>query len=109
MVKSACLALFVILIAGCGSGQAQFGATMHLTNKEPIRSDALAASGHPDATGAPGKENVNSVIPEITMAMLRAGEEVLRAFDPEEEEDAALVAAIYWAMDAARVNLAPRE
>jgi hypothetical protein len=25
MLKSACLALFVILIAGCGSGQAQFG------------------------------------------------------------------------------------
>jgi hypothetical protein len=26
---------------------------MHLTNKEPIRSNALAASGHPDTAGAP--------------------------------------------------------
>jgi len=64
---------------------------------------------HDRAAGAPEKENVSPVIPEITMAMLRAGEEALRAFDPEKEEDAALVAAIYWAMDAARVNCAPRK
>jgi hypothetical protein len=39
---------------------------MHLTNKEPIRSDALAASGLPDAIGAPVK--VIQVTPEMVLA-----------------------------------------
>jgi hypothetical protein len=46
---------------------------MHLTNKEPIRSDLLAASGFPDAAGAPADEI------EITPEMIEAGAEVIWA------------------------------
>jgi hypothetical protein len=42
-------------------------ATMHFTNKEPIRSDVLAASGFPDTAGAPA----NKI--EITPEMIEAG------------------------------------
>ncbi len=41
-------------------------------------------------------------LPEVTMQMIRAGLMALREFDPDKEEDAALVASVYWAMDAAR-------
>jgi hypothetical protein len=51
------------------------------------------------SAGAPEEKRE---IPEITMGMLHAGVNALRDFDPEEEEDDALVAAIYWAMDAAK-------
>jgi hypothetical protein len=44
---------------------------MHLTNKGPIRSDAVAASGCPDTAGAPGNEI------EITPEMIEAGATVI--------------------------------
>jgi hypothetical protein len=44
---------------------------MHLTNREPIRSDALVASGHPDAAGAPANEI------EVTPEMIEAGAMVI--------------------------------
>ncbi len=49
---------------------------MHLTNKKPIRSDALAASGCTDAAGAPDEI-------EITPAMIEAGVDELMGFDFE--------------------------
>ena len=53
-----------------GIGGVWFGAaTMHLTNKEPIRNGALAASGPPEATGAPAEKI------EITPEMIEAGRE----------------------------------
>jgi hypothetical protein len=47
---------------------------MHLTNKEPIRSDALAVSGCADAAGAPANEI------EITPAMIEVGMDVYEDF-----------------------------
>jgi hypothetical protein len=44
---------------------------MHLTNREPIRNDVLAASGHPDKAGASANEI------EITPEMIEAGFNVL--------------------------------
>jgi hypothetical protein len=45
---------------------------MHLTNKEPIRSFALAASGPPETAGAP----VDKI--EITSEMIEAGVDELK-------------------------------
>ncbi len=44
---------------------------MHLTNKEPIRSDELVASDRPDATGAPVDEI------QVTEEMVSAAAEIL--------------------------------
>ena len=45
--------------------------TMHLTNNDPIRSDAIAASGYPDTAGAP-EAGI-----EITPEMVEAGARVI--------------------------------
>jgi len=56
---------------------------MHLTNSGPIHNDALVASGHPDAAGAPEQEI------EITQTTIRACVCVLLAMDTrfESHED----------------------
>ena len=68
-------------------------ATMHLTNKEPIRSDALVASERPEVAGAPA----------ITDRMVEAGmhEYAIRWLglrDADDEIARKMVAAVYRVM-----------
>jgi hypothetical protein len=73
-------------------------ATMHLTNKEPIRSDAFAPSGHPDAAGAPEQEI------EITPEMITAGVAVINenhlglVADPSDELYMEVAISVYLEM-----------
>jgi hypothetical protein len=81
---------------------ASFLATMHLTNKEPIRRDAFVESGYPDTAGAPEQEI------EITPEMIDAGLSVLYRFpitEPVESEMREAVAAVYRAMSNIRKPL----
>ena len=71
-------------------------ATMHLTNKEPIRNDALAASGSLDATGAPANEI------EITPEMIEAGCLALSHYRYEKSNEDEIVTTIFAAMMGAR-------
>jgi hypothetical protein len=71
-------------------------ATVHLTNTEPIHSDALATSGHSDAAGAP----VNEI--EITPVMVEAGMAEFYRWRSDEYGDAeCAVRLIFRAMIAA--------
>jgi hypothetical protein len=70
-------------------------ATMHLTNKELIHSDALAASDHSDAAGAPANEI------EITPEMIEVGVEAFYKHDlndPEIYDVEGVVRAVFLAM-----------
>jgi hypothetical protein len=77
-------------------------ATMHLTNRGPIRNGALVASGHaPDAVGAPEAEI------EITPEMIEAGARKLTWFDIDNSDHVRIIyealAAILEAADSGRV------
>jgi hypothetical protein len=66
----------------------EWRATMHLTNKEPIRSDALAASDRPDAAGAPANEI------EVTPEMIEEGCSILSHYRYDKSNDSEIVAKI---------------
>ncbi len=76
---------------------------MHLTNKGPIRSDALAASGRLDAAGAPVDEI------EITPEMIEAGLEKLFDYDHGFSNENDIVAEIFRVMLSASASRCRRE
>jgi len=63
-------------------------ATMHLTNKEPIRICGLAASVSPEAAGAPENEI------EITPEMIEEGCSILSHYRYDKSNDSEIVAEI---------------
>ena len=72
---------------------------MHLTHKEPIRSDALATSARPDAAGAPADEI------EITSKMTEEGIAALQSFNVSEDCLEWIVGAVYEAMMRSRPSM----
>lgn len=73
---------------------------MHLTNNDPRRHEAGAASERSDAAGAP--EEI-----EITLAMRKAGACEFATFEPRYEGSGDVVERIYRAMELVRKREGP--